>query len=92
VKASKGCLGKHVPHKTVGLTDTPTASTFEPIVHQTQGDFSDPHLEMNIRFFNAGFTGLASWWLEKGKPIPIEQASLQFTRDILPGYLRLMSN
>jgi AcrR family transcriptional regulator len=65
---------------------------FEPIARQTQGDFSDPQLEMNIRFFNAGFTGLASWWLEKGKPIPIEQASLQFTRDILPGYLRLMSN
>jgi hypothetical protein len=47
---------------------------------------------MNIRFFNADFTGLASWWLKKGKPITIEQASLQFTRDILPDYLRLMSN
>jgi AcrR family transcriptional regulator len=65
---------------------------FEPIAHQTQGDFNDPQLEMNIRFFNAGFIGLASWWLEKGKPIPVEQASLQITRDILPGYLRLMSN
>ncbi len=64
---------------------------FEPIAHQTQGDFNDPQLEMNIRFFNAGFTGVASWWLEKGKPIPVEQASLQITRDILPGYLRLMS-
>jgi AcrR family transcriptional regulator len=64
---------------------------FEPIARQTQGDFTDPQLEMNIRFFNAGFTGVASWWLEKGKPIPVEQASLQITRDILPGYLRLMS-
>ena len=65
---------------------------FEPIAHQTQGDFSDPRLEMNIRFFNAGFIGVASWWLENGKPISVEQASLQITRDILPGYLRLMSN
>lgn len=65
---------------------------FEPIARQTQGDFSDPHLEMNIRFFNAGFTGVASWWLDKDKPIPVEQASLQITRDILPGYLRLMSS
>jgi AcrR family transcriptional regulator len=65
---------------------------FEPIAHQTQADFNDPYIEMNIRFFNAGFIGIASWWLEKGKPIPIEQASLQITRDILPGYLRLLSN
>ncbi len=65
---------------------------FEPIVRQTQGDFSDPHLELNIRFFNAGFTGVASWWLDKDKPIPVEQASLQITRNILPGYLRLMSS
>jgi AcrR family transcriptional regulator len=64
---------------------------FEPIAHQKQGDLSNPQLEMNIRFFNAGFIGIASWWLEKGKPIPIEQAALQITRDILPDYLRLMS-
>ena len=65
---------------------------FEPIALRTQDDFTDPQLEMKIRFFNAGFTGVASWWLEKGKPIPVEQAALQITRDILPGYLRLMSN
>jgi hypothetical protein len=46
---------------------------------------------MNIRFFNAGFIGAASWWLENGKPIPIEQAALQITHDNLPDYLRLMS-
>jgi hypothetical protein len=65
---------------------------FEPIAHQTQSDLNDPQLDMNMRFFNAGFIGVASWWLEKGKPIPVEQASLQITRDILPSYLRLMSN
>jgi AcrR family transcriptional regulator len=65
---------------------------FEPIAHQTQGDLNDQQLEMNIRFFNAGFIGVASWWLKKGMPIPIEEASLQITRDILPGYLRLMTN
>jgi AcrR family transcriptional regulator len=65
---------------------------FEPIAHQTQSNLNDPQLDMNIRFFNAGFIGVASWWLEKGMPIPVEQASLQITRDILPGYLRLMGN
>jgi AcrR family transcriptional regulator len=65
---------------------------FEPIAYQTQSDLTDPKFEMNIRFFNAGFTGVASWWLEKGKPITVEQAAMQITRDILPGYLRLMSN
>ena len=64
---------------------------FEPIARQTGGDFTDPQLEMIIRFFNAGFTGVASWWLEKGKPISIKQASLHITRDILPSYLRLMN-
>jgi AcrR family transcriptional regulator len=64
---------------------------FEPIDDQTQGDLSNPQLEMNIRFFNAGFIGIASWWLEKGKPISIEKAALQITRNILPDYLRLMS-
>mgnify|MGYP001444998019 CR=1 FL=1 len=65
---------------------------FEPIAYQTQADFTNPTLEMNMRFFSAGFAGIASWWLEKGKPIPIEQASLQITHDILPDYLRLMSS
>jgi AcrR family transcriptional regulator len=65
---------------------------FEPIALQTQGDLTDPKFEMNIRFFNAGFIGVASWWLEKGRPITVEQAAMQITRDILPGYLRLMSN
>ena len=49
-------------------------------------------LEMTLRFFSAGFAGVASWWLEKGKPIPVEQASVQIARDILPGYLRLMGS
>jgi hypothetical protein len=45
---------------------------------------------MNLRFFSAGFAGVAAWWLEKGKPISAEQASQQVARDILPDYLRLM--
>jgi AcrR family transcriptional regulator len=63
---------------------------FEPITAQNPGDESDPHLMMTLRFFSAGFTGVAAWWLEKGKPISIEQASQQIARDILPDYLRLM--
>jgi hypothetical protein len=45
---------------------------------------------MNLRFFSAGFAGVAAWWLEKGQPISAEQASQQVARDILPDYLRLM--
>ncbi len=65
---------------------------FEPITGRYPSDDSDPRLAMTLRFFSAGFTGLAAWWLEKGKPISIEQASLQVARDILPDYLRLMES
>jgi hypothetical protein len=63
---------------------------FEPITARKPGNDSSPHFEMNLRFFSAGFTGVAAWWLEKGKPVSIEHASLQIARDILPDYLRLM--
>ena len=63
---------------------------FEPFTGQ-QTDFATlPHLEMNLRFFSAGFAGVAAWWLEKGRPISAEQASRQVVRDILSDYLRLM--
>ena len=65
---------------------------FEPITGRYPKDDSDPRLAMNLRFFSAGFTGVATWWLEKGKPISVEQASLQVVRDILPDYLRLMDS
>jgi len=62
---------------------------FEPFTG-LQTDFAtDPHLEMNLRFFSAGFAGVAAWWLEKGRPISAEQASRQVVRDILSDYLRL---
>jgi AcrR family transcriptional regulator len=63
---------------------------FEPMASQAYGENADPKLEMTMRFFSAGFTGVAAWWLEKGKPLPIEQAARQIARDILPDYLRLM--
>jgi AcrR family transcriptional regulator len=65
---------------------------FEPIAQQTQADLRNPTIGMNMQFFTAGFIGIAAWWLEKEKPISIEQAAIVVTRDILPGYLRLMSN
>jgi AcrR family transcriptional regulator len=45
---------------------------------------------MALRFYSAGFAGLASWWLEKDMPIPVEQASQQVAATILPGYLQLV--
>jgi hypothetical protein len=37
-------------------------------------------------------TGIAAWWLEKGKPISSKQAARQIAKDILPDYLRLIGN
>jgi len=65
---------------------------FEPIAERNPGDDSNHQLEMAIRFFSAGFTGIAAWWLEKGKPISVEQDSFRITHNILPDYLRLMAN
>jgi AcrR family transcriptional regulator len=63
---------------------------FEPIAVLTLKELPDPHLSMSIRFFSAGFTGIASWWLENDRPIPAEQASWQISRELLPGYLQLI--
>jgi len=46
---------------------------------------------MTLRFFSAGFAGVAAWWLKKNKPISIEQASLQVARTFLPDHLRLVN-
>ncbi len=64
---------------------------FEPMTMQKADSPSDPRLEMNLRFFCAGFTGIAVWWLENNIPISAEEASRYITSDILPDYLRLMS-
>ena len=63
---------------------------FEPITTGQVEFASDPRLEMNLRFFSAGFAGVAAWWLEKGKPISAEQAAQQVARDILSDYLKLV--
>lgn len=64
---------------------------FAPIAERKPDAETDLKYEMTLRFFSAGFTEVAAWWLEKGRPISIEQASLQVARDILPDYLRLMA-
>jgi AcrR family transcriptional regulator len=63
---------------------------FEPIANETPDEDSGHQFEMTLRFFSAGFTGIASWWLENDMPISAKQASRQVARDILPGYMRLM--
>ncbi len=63
---------------------------FEPIAHQASRTGSKYQLEMTMRFFSAGFAGVAAWWLEKGRPISGHEAALQVARGILPDYLRLM--
>jgi hypothetical protein len=40
------------------------------------------------KWIHAGFTGVAVGWLEKVKPILVEQASLQIVRYILPDMMR----
>lgn len=63
---------------------------FEPISYRTSSDLDTIQSNMTLRFFSAGFAGLASWWLEKDMPIPLEEASHQVAVNILPGYLRLI--
>jgi len=65
---------------------------FEPVLEQNPTSIGNPSLEMTMRFFSAGFTGIAAWWLENGKPMSVEQASLQVANDILPDYLRLVGS
>lgn len=65
---------------------------FEPITERNPSGDLNPQLEMTIRFFSAGFTGIAAWWLERGAPISIAQASRQIARYILPDYLHLMGD
>lgn len=62
----------------------------EPIAGRDKRPEADPQLELTLRFFSAGFTGVAAWWLEKGRPISAREASRQIAREILPDYLRLM--
>jgi hypothetical protein len=52
-----------------------------------QGNFTNPHLEMNIRFFNAGFIGIASWQLEKGLAYPEAGLSMESPFGRLIGYV-----
>lgn len=61
----------------------------EPINQKVPLDQNNVQSNMTLRFFSAGFAGLASWWLEKDMPIPLDEASHQVAENILPGYLRL---
>lgn len=65
---------------------------FEPITERTTAKDSNSQLEMIIRFFRSGFAGIAAWWLEKDRPISVEQASLRVARELLPDYLPLMGS
>ena len=63
---------------------------FEPISLTASADQDPMQSDMTLRFFSAGFAGLASWWLEKDMPISMDQAVKQITFNILPGYLQLI--
>jgi AcrR family transcriptional regulator len=63
---------------------------FEPIAGTISSGPNGMQSDMTLRFFSAGFAGLAAWWLEKDMPISMEQAVKQITFNILPGYLQLI--
>jgi AcrR family transcriptional regulator len=59
---------------------------FEPM----RGEYhSDVESELILRFFTAGFSGIATWWLESSSPIPVGEAARLVTRDVLPAYMKL---
>ena len=70
--------------------DQLTELIFEPISLSNLPEKS-LQSDMTLRFFSAGFAGLASWWLEKDMPVSIEDASRQVAVNILPDYLRLIN-
>ena len=60
---------------------------FEPMRGEIR---SDAESELILRFFTAGFTGIATWWLEFDSPIPVKAAAGLVARDILPAYMKLV--
>ncbi|GAP12720.1 transcriptional regulator [Longilinea arvoryzae] len=92
-KFYRAMLGKHGDPLFRGLFQEMLSELiFEPITERKASGETDPHLEMTLRFFSAGFAGVAAWWLEKGKPISVQEAALLIVRSILPDYLRLMND
>lgn len=65
---------------------------FEPIALEAPYKDPDQQYGMALRFFSAGFAGIATWWLENDLPVAIELAARQISRDILPGYMRLLES
>jgi AcrR family transcriptional regulator len=68
-----------------------TELIFEPIRDGAIAGERSSRLELAKRFYSAGFTGIATWWLESGRPISAAEASRQITRDLLPDYLRIIN-
>ena len=60
---------------------------FEPMRGEMRGDAES---ELILRFFTAGFMGVATWWVESGMPILAREAARQVTDDILPAYMKLV--
>jgi AcrR family transcriptional regulator len=60
---------------------------FEPMGRETR---SGAESELILRFFTAGFTGLATWWLENEQRIPPKEAAQLVIQDILPAYIKLV--
>lgn len=63
---------------------------FEPIAGASAERAHNSAAELTLRFYTAGFSGIAAWWLDRDMPISSQKAAHLIARDILPGYLALM--
>jgi hypothetical protein len=62
---------------------------FDPI----RSELSDEHeSDLILSFFTAGFTGIATWWLENKMPLSPAVAAQRVTTDLLPSYIRLVQD
>lgn len=87
----KAMLGRQGdPYFRILFQDQLSELIFEPVELKESSEQNVFQSNMTLRFFSAGFAGLASWWLEKDMPIPLEEASRQIAVNILPGYMRLI--
>ncbi len=90
-KFYKSMLGKHGdPYFKELFQGLLSELLFEPIADGSTGQANNSAAELTLRFYTAGFSGIAAWWLDRDMPISPQKAAHLIARDILPGYLALM--
>ncbi len=57
---------------------------------KAQLDPKNLQYEMSLRYFSAGFTEIAVWWLENRMPLTAKEAATRVVQDLLTDYVRFI--